>query len=53
MAKGVHRVAAGTKSARQMMARAKVSAGWGVGLTTEQRSWNAQIEAKRKAKEKK
>lgn len=52
MTKGVHRVPAGSKRARQMV-RAKGSKEFDeCNLTPAQVAWNAQLEAKRKAEAK-
>ncbi len=49
MRKGVHRVSAGSKAARQMASQNKPLPQHG-SLTQEQIDWNAQVEAKRKEK---
>lgn len=50
MTKGVHRVPAGSKRARQMV-RAKGAKEFDPGVVTPaQAAWNAQVEARRKAK---
>lgn len=46
----IHRVAGGTKAARQLMAR-HARPMEGPGLTPEQKEWNARIDAERAAKE--
>ncbi len=51
MTKGIHRVTDDSKRGRQLRhAKGATESGWGDGLTKEQRDWNAQIEAKKKAK---
>jgi len=51
MTKGVHRIPAGSKRARQMVhAKGAVQRDTLPALSPEQRNWNAQVEAKRKAK---